>query len=235
MDKRTPVKEYIKKSKKYVIIGFVLVFILAGLFYKVGYLPIVGELIANEKIEHYKSEIYKSIDIENTKYYPKSGMYETIDNKNQVYHVSYNLTNNYLWDEYQVNLWTDQLNLDFEKVKTQIPKNIRLDPPSISGYIDANEYSNKIQKMYLSIYNEEHLTVEESEKKAAEFTMNIIDLLGDQYSITGVQIWYFDRNGGYTIENLRNTSSLSYNLLLKNTRKLDKLGENELKWISELQ
>lgn len=221
--------------KKYVIAGFVLVLILAGLFYKVGYLPVVGGLIANEKIEHYKSEVYRANDIENTRYNPKSGMYETIDIMNQVYHVSYNLTDNYLRDEYQINLWNDQLKLDFEKVKTQMPKNIRLDSPSISGYIDENEYSNITQRMYLSIYNEEHLTVEESEKKAAELTMSFIDLLGDQYNITGVQIWYFDRNGGYTIEKLKNNSSLSYDLLLINTRKLERLGENELKWISELQ
>lgn len=235
MDNRTPVKEHIKKTKKYVLIGFVLVLILTAIFYKVGYLPIVGELIANKKIELYKSEIYESNDIENTKYNLKSGMYETIDNKNKEYPISYSLIHNGIWDTHQIDIWQNQLLLDFEKVKSQMPKYVALNPPSIVGFVNANDHSIKIQMLYLSIYNEEQLTVEESEKKAAEFTMYTIDSLGKPYTITGVQIWYYDRNGGYTIEKLRNTNPLNYDFLLKNTRKIDKLGENELKWISELQ
>lgn len=195
----------------------------------------VGEIIANKKIEQYNSEVYNTNNIENSKYNFKSGMYETIQNKGNSYYVSYNLTNNLIWDEYQIHLWNDQLNCDFENVKSQMPNNITLQPPYISGLINENNYSNKTQGLYLSIYNKGNLTVGESEKKAAEITVKVIDLLGDGYNITGVQIWYFDRNGGYTIEKLRNTRLISYSLLLKNTRKLDKLGENELKWISELQ
>lgn len=235
MDNRAPVKEYIKNPKKYVIIGFVLVLILAALFYKTGYLPIVGKFIANEKIEQYQSEIYNSSDIANTKYYFKSGMYEPIDDEGIAYRISYDLRNNYIWDEHQLELWNDQLILDFENIRTQMPEGVMLKSHFISGGINGNDYSHKIQQLYLNIYNAEHLTVEESEKKAAEYTMKTIDLLGEKYNIIGVQIWYFDRNGGYTIEKLRNINPLNYNSLLKNTRKIDKLGENELKWISELQ
>lgn len=235
MDNRTPINEHIKNPKKYLIIGFVLVLILTALFYKAGYLPIVGELIANEKIRHYKSEIYESNDIENTKYNLKSGMYETIGNKNNEYSISYSLAHNGIWDTHQIDIWQNQLLLDFERVNTQMPEHVALNPPSIVGFVNANDHSIKVQMVYLSIYNEGQLTVEESQKKAAEFTMYTIDLLGKPYNITGVQIWYYDRNGGYTIEKLRNTNPLNYNSLLKNTRKIDKLGENELKWISELQ
>ncbi len=60
MDNRAPAKEYIKNPKKYVIVGFVLVLILAALFYKTGYLPIVGKCIANEKIEQYPKFIIQA-------------------------------------------------------------------------------------------------------------------------------------------------------------------------------
>ncbi len=231
-----PVFSFFKRANKYIIIGFVLlVIILAGLFYQCGYLPLAGRLIAYEKIELYESETYKSNDIEHIAYNPKSGMYEAIDNGSNVYQISYNLTNNSIRDEHQIDLWNNQLLIDFENVRAQMPKNLVFDSPFISGYLDGNDYSNEIQILDLSIFNEEHLTVEESEKRAAEFTTKAIELLGAHYNIKGVQIWYYDRNGGYTIKTLRNENPLNYEVLLNSTRKIDKLGENELDWISELQ
>lgn len=225
----------LKSTNKYIITGFVLLVILAGLFYKAGYLPVVGKFIANEKIEQYQSEIYNSNDIANTKYYFKSGLYEPIDSESSIYGISYDLENNYISDDHQVALWNNQLIMDFENIITQMPEGVMLKSPFISGYIDGNDYSHKIQRLYLDIYNEEHLTVEESEKKAAEYTMKTIDLLGEKYNIIGVQIWYFDRNGGYNIAELDKRSPLSYEFLIKNTKKIDKLGENEQQWILELQ
>lgn len=208
---------------------------MAGLFYKGGYLPVVGRFIANERIEQYQSEVYNLNDIVNTTYSPSSGKYESMDDANNMYLISYNLRGNSIWDEHQIDLWNEQLAIDFENARKQMSEGLSLGSPFILGNIDGNDYSHKIQRLNFQIYNEERIPAGESRKRAAEIAMKTIDLLGENYNITLVQIGYLDRNGGYTIKMLNNKRSLSYDLLLGNTKRLDDLGENEKKWISELQ
>ena len=219
-----------KKTMKYaIIIVLLLIAILIAMYNIAGYVPIVGKTIANKQIEQYRWGIYNVIVAENSKYSFYSGRYET-------QRISYALNTNYIWDTHQIDKWNEQLSSDFENIKTQMPKNITLKSADISGFIDANDYSTKIQRLYLPIYNDAHLSIGESEKKAAEITKLIIDQLGDKYSIAGVQVWYFDKNGGYTIEKMEDTSEIiTYDWLLENTQKIDKIGEEEQKWISELQ
>ena len=220
-----------------IIIGLLLIVILCVLYKVGGYVPVIGEQIANKKIAEYEAKVYHVSDVINTGYSLNSGMYEgKYEKGSSDYFLSYALNVNGIWDEYQIEKWNDQLRSDFRNIRKKMPENIILKDPYILGHIDTRDYSQKIQRIYLPIYNTEHLSMEESKKKAAEITAQIIALLGDQYSIAGVQIWYYDRNGGYTICKTEKTSKLiTYEWLLKNTKKMDELGETEQKWISGLK
>jgi hypothetical protein len=82
----------------------------------------------------------------------------------------------------------------------------------------------------------ENISEEESEKMPAIITQEFINLMSEDYNFTGIQIIYYDKNGGYTIEISADTfKKLEYQDMLEKIRKIqeERLGEEYFDWLSK--
>ena len=202
------------------------------LSYGFGYLPIVGNIIAERKLSEY-SRIVKGSDSKvDTKYDWYNNKYESI-NRN----LSYRLQKNSIYREAVSNKIQSDANQQYTKIKGGFSENLTF-PSRISIWteINADDYSIKSQTLYLlGIYNTENISEEESEKMPASIANEVINLMGEDYNFTNIQLIYFDKNGGYTIESFNNTfNKLEERDMLKKTRKIEEkeLPEDYLQWLA---
>lgn len=205
------------------------------LFYSIGYVPIIGNIIAEIKLNEYSNTLEENIQKIDTKYDWYNNEYLSIsDNR---YILSYKLQNNTIYDETVAN----QVNLAAKKQYSTIKKEFSQNLSFPSGIwvwteFDANEYSIKCQRLYLTgIYNIESISEEESEKMPATIAKEFINLMGENYNFTGIQLIYLDKNGGYTIEISADTfNKLEYQDMLNKTRKMEEkeLGEEYFEWLA---
>ena len=232
------------KEMKYIkitIIIFILISIPFLAFYSfINGVPF-GGLIAKVKSNNYAKVIYgEDVTISKPQYNLKNTAYgmKVIGPDDQlITKLRYSLFKNRLFDEKINQHFSNQLKNDFEKIRTVFPDSIKVKPPGIHTTISADgNYSVKkngltlFHKIYVSYENwDTEIHPDESMKKPAEITRKLIDAMGEDYEVTGVQIWYTDINGAYEIiSNESNTEDLYDGLVAKVKKKIIGSEQEEL-------
>lgn len=86
----------------------------------------------------------------------------------------------------------------------------------------------------MGVYNTEDISEEESKKMCAIIADKFINLMGEDYNFTGIQIIYYDKNGGYECAiDAHGFKKLEYDEILSKTKKVDRLPEDYLDWLSK--
>ena len=205
--------------------------VLLSVLFRLGYIPVLGNIIAEKKISN-----YANTQITNSKFDWKNSRYvSTLENG---YNLSYKLQHNTIHDE-QMSTEVNNVALnDYQSIIEKLPSNLEF-PESISVWtsINADDYTKKAQRLYLlGIYNTYSLSEEESLKIPANIAQNIISLMGKEYNFTGIQLIYADKNGIYEISIPANTfDAIEYEKLLENTKKYSeqKLPLDYLEWLKK--
>ena len=205
--------------------------VLLSVLFRLGYIPVLGNIIAEKKISNYaNTQITKSkFDWKNSRYV------STLENG---YNLSYKLQHNTIHDEQMSNEVNIVALNDYQSIIEKLPSNLEF-PESISVWtsINADDYTKKAQRLYLlGIYNTDSLSEEESLKIPANIAQNIIELMGKEYNFTGIQLIYADKNGIYEISIPANTfDAIEYEKLLENTKKYSeqKLPLDYLEWLKK--
>lgn len=225
-----------KAYKVLIFIGIIILICIGVLFFKGGYLPVAGNMIAEKKLTDYSDKQIQSGSEIETEYDWYNGRYRSIGEGKA---LSYRLNTNMIYDERLIEQIDSMARSQYESVKEALPQTFEFD----SGVyvwtgINAGDYSVKSQRVYLTgIYNSAHITEEESRKMPADIARQVIDLMGETYNFTGIQLIYHDRNGGYTIEIPSDSfEPLRYEDMLEKTRKLkqEELGEMYTHWLDQL-
>ena len=209
----------------------ILLGVLSYLIHLTGYLPIIGNMIAEKKLSDYATiqkgnpqKIETKYDWYNTKYQSIKG------------DLSYILQRNTIYDsKVSEQVISDAIN-QYDIVNSEFPKNLSFPSRNtIWTEINADDYSIKSQKLYLlGVYNTEDISEEESKKMPATIADKFINLMGDDYNFTGIQIIYYDKNGGYECAiDAHGFKKLEYDEILSKTKKVERLPEDYLDWLSK--
>ncbi len=199
--------------------------------YSTGYLPIIGNIIAEKKLSEYATIQKGSSQKVETKHDWYNAKYQSFRGS-----LSYRLKNNTIFDEKV----SRELNLvgskQYSKIKGEFSENLSF-PSGIYIWteLNADDYSLKSQRLYLlGVYNTEDISEEESQKMCATIADKFINLMGEDYNFTGIQIIYYDKNGGYESEISSNGfKKLEYDEILSKTQKMNRLPEDYLDWLSK--
>lgn len=212
------------KIRKPIIKVFILISIIAilsYLMYLIGYLPIIGNIIAEKKLSNYSTIQKGSTQKVETRYDWYNAKYQSVKGK-----LSYRLKKNTIYDEKVSEKVSLSAETQYNKIKGEFPQNLSF-PKGITVWteLNADDYSLKSQRLYLlSVYNTEDISEENSEKMCATIADKFIDLMGEDYNFTGIQIIYYDKNGGYESAISSNGfKKLEYDKILSKTEKIDKL------------
>ena len=222
------------KKKKFIIklcISIIILGLLSFLLYIMGYFPIIGNMIAEKKLSDYATIQKGSSQKIETKYDWYNTKYQSIKGS-----LSYMLQRNTIYDSKV----SEQVNSDALKqyaiVNSEFPQNLSF-PKGIDIWteINANDYSIKSQRLYLlGVFNTEDISEEESKKMCAIIADKFINLMGEYYNFTGIQIIYYDKNGGYECAiDAHGLKKLEYDEILSKTKKVDILPEDYLDWLSK--
>ncbi|WP_294187793.1 hypothetical protein [uncultured Clostridium sp.] len=191
------------------------------MMYLIGYLPVIGNIIAEKKLSNYSTIQKGNTQKVETKYDWYNTKYQSVKGK-----LTYRLKKNTIFDEKfskEVNLVASK---QYSKIKGEFSENLSF-PSDIYIWkeLNADDYSLKSQRLYLlSVYNTEDISEENSEKMCATIADKFIDLMGEDYNFTEIQIIYYDKNGGYESAISSNGfKKLEYDKILSKTEKIDKL------------
>lgn len=212
------------KIRKPIIKLFILISIIAVisyLMYLIGYLPIIGNIIAEKKLSNYSTIQKGSTQKVETRYDWYNAKYQSVKGN-----LSYRLQKNTIYDEKVSEKVSLSAETQYNKIKGEFPQNLSF-PKGITVWteLNADDYSLKSQRLYLlGVYNTEDISEEDSEKMCAAIADKFIDLMGEDYNFTGIQIIYYDKNGGYESAISSNGfKKLEYDKILSKTEKIDKL------------
>lgn len=223
------------KVRKHTIKLCILITILGILSYLIhltGYLPIIGNIIAEKKLSEYATikngspqKIQTKYDWYNCKYY---------DISNSAYNLSYILQNNTIHDEKVSEQVNSAAEKQYDRVNREFPQNLSFPSRNtIWTELNADDYSIKSQRLYLlGVYNTEDISEEDSKKMPATIADKFINIMGEDYNFTGIQIIYYDKNGGYeSAIDANGFKELEYDEILSKTEKVDRLPEDYLDWL----
>lgn len=212
------------KIRKPIIKLFILISIIAVisyLMYLIGYLPVIGNIIAEKKLSNYSTIQKGSTQKVETRYDWYNAKYQSVKGN-----LSYRLQKNTIYDEKVSEKVSLSAETQYNKIKGEFPQNLSF-PKGITVWteLNADDYSLKSQRLYLlGVYNTEDISEEDSEKMCAAIADKFIDLMGEDYNFTGIQIIYYDKNGGYESAISSNGfKKLEYDKILSKTEKIDKL------------
>lgn len=189
--------------------------------YLIGYLPVIRTIIAEKKLSNYSTIQKGSTQKVETRYDWYNAKYQSVKGK-----LSYRLQKNTIYDEKVSEKVSLSAETQYNKIKGEFPQNLSF-PKGITVWteLNADDYSLKSQRLYLlGVYNTEDISEEDSEKMCATIADKFIDLMGEDYNFTGIQIIYYDKNGGYESAISSNGfKKLEYDKILSKTEKIDKL------------
>ncbi len=204
--------------KKKIIIGLLIIIPLIFLswLYSAGYVPIIGNMIATEKINDYATEVYgneESIDVDYDFY--NMGNYNADG-------YSYILTSDRIIDH---NLYEDAgeqtpYKQDYQKIINTLGEGITFEDYYMSCTIDTDDYSQKYYTLVVyNLSNDNNLSENESLTKPAEVVMQFVDSMDIKYNFTSVNVVYNDNNGAKQIS-LSGDTAITKELLVQNTKNI---------------
>lgn len=205
--------------------------VLSYLMYSIGYLPIIGNIIAEKKLSDYATIQKGSVQKVETKHDWYNAKYQSFRGS-----LSYRMQNNTIFDKKVSNEVKLEAKKQYNLIKGEFSENLSF-PSGIDVWteLNADNYSLKSQRLYLlGVYNTEDISEEESKKMCATIADKFINLMGEDYNFTGIQIIYYDKNGGYESSISSNGfKKLEYDEILSKTEKVDRLPEDYLDWLSK--
>jgi len=210
-----------KHNRKVAFIVLFLVVVGSFLYFLTGFVPVAGKMIALGKLNAYSESPIDAVVFD-----WHDGGYVTGFDDGQM--LRYNLRHNTLFDMRASDEISNRANQKYQLIKNEFPSNLTM-PTDIFVWteINADDYTAKSQMVYiLSIVNDEKLTAEQSAQMPGEIAELFIELMGREFSFTGIQLNYGDINGMYELH----IKPDRFRLLLdyrfeKNTRQF---SENEL-------
>lgn len=140
------------KIRKPIIKVFILISIIAilsYLMYLIGYLPIIGNIIAEKKLSNYSTIQKGSTQKVETRYDWYNAKYQSVKGK-----LSYRLKKNTIYDEKVSEKVSLSAETQYNKIKGEFPQNLSF-PKGITVWteLNADDYSLKSQRLYLlSVY-----------------------------------------------------------------------------------
>lgn len=199
--------------------------------YSIGYLPIIGNVIAEKKLSNYITIQNGNVQKVATKYDWYNAKYRSSTGD-----LSYRLQNNTIFDEKVSREVNSLVSKQYSKIKGEFSENLSfLSEIDVWTELNADDYSLKSQRLYLlGVYNTEDISEEESKKMCASIADKFINLMGEDYNFTGIQIIYYDKNGAYESAISSNGfKKLEYDEILSKTKKVNRLPEDYLDWLSK--
>ena len=224
-----------RKQKKRIAV-IISIMVIAGmigsfLYFGLGYLPIVGKMIATHKLSNYSDAQIKNVSFDwlNSKYTCSLN-----GNRRLGYRLRYDTIN----DERVNEKIIATANEKYRSIVNDFPINLTL-PKSIDVWteINANDYTQRFQRIYLlGVFNAETLTEEQSLEMPSTVAKTLIELMGNEYSFTGIQLIYADQNGMYELSIRSEGNQLLQNQDLNSS--IRKFSEKELpldyiEWLSQ--
>lgn len=172
------------------IILIVVVIIVLGLRFTIGYLPIFGSIKANTVISKYLGEKVSS------SYNFKNSAYEVSLEGRRT--VRYNLKQNTLFDTEISNTFNEQANLQYQAYAQANNKNVKL-PTEIQvvSSMNADDNSKYISRLYfLGLYDFEFEGNQQASKENfVNYMVDVLEIIDENYNIVGIQASYGDVNG----------------------------------------
>ncbi len=232
--------DYKNKLIKFIPALFVLLLLatLGMVFSRISYIPIIGNIIAEKKLNEYSINQMENIQKIKTNYDWYNGKYSATLNNG--YKLSYELKNNAIHDEEADLLVNKKANVDYKLIRERFTENLEF-PEDITVWtlINADDYTKRYQRLYLlSIYNDDNIMESESLKMPANIAQDFIKYMGSGYNFTGIQIIYADKNGMYQIAIPTETlKPIQEKELLENIVKFSKeeLPLDYLEWLKNQQ
>ena len=155
--------------------AILIVLVAFGLLYSVGYIPIIGNIIAENKINAYASETYDTTETIETNFdFYCFGAYSS--DEGYLYDINTNLITDL--NRYE-NAGTDTpYKQDYQKIISTLGKDISMEEYYISYTVDADDFSREFYKLTIyKLESAEDLTVEESHKNPAKIIIEFIDYM----------------------------------------------------------
>lgn len=194
------------KKRRIIIFGIVLVLIvgLLTLRYSIGYFPVVGALVANDKLGHYiGKEVSSSYEMKYSAYSVNA-------------QIRYDLRKNTIFDGFYSDLINEKAEIRYEEIKDSFTSHFRL-PDSISVYtvFDADNYEKKYQKIYIpAVYSDLIEDSEQAKITMAQFVFSFLNTMGSEYNFTAMQFGYHADNRVYECIVDKDKNPLSYEDIL---------------------
>ncbi|MFI3212882.1 MAG: hypothetical protein R3Y24_06020 [Eubacteriales bacterium] len=206
--------------KKAIVICSILIIIALifwGLLYSVGYIPIIGNMIATEKINDYATEVYgndESIDVGYDFY--NMGNYNT-DEYSYILNIGRIIDHNLYENAGEETPYKQ----DYQKIIDMLEEGINFEDYSISCTIDADDYSRKYYTLVVyNLSNENVLSENESLTKPAEVVMQFVNSMDTKYNFTSVNVVYNDNNGKKQIS-LNGDTAITEDILVQSTKNIE--------------
>jgi hypothetical protein len=152
------------------------------------------------------------------------------------YSLVYSVFDFQVIDDYLNFLQTDKFDKSLLEWSTHLPRTTAVEG-SIFVNVDAFEYSNTSNMLYLSVKNSSRSLQNASIDQMAAIAYDCISFLKKDFRISGIQVIYFDLSGGYTIVIPYSPWREEINLAMLSNKasklNLNEMGEVELKWIED--
>ena len=211
------------KRKRWIIgIAMVIIIVILGLFWRIGYVPVLGDILAEHKVSRYAETIYGTETRIKMVYDPFfSGKYIQNGKPSQ---FEYDLKQNRILDKERTPKEVDAAYKQFEIVKANLPDDLTYNwNPVIYWYADGTDFSIVIDRFDLyGVYSSLQLTPEESMRRPAEIMTEIISGMGDGYQFRRCQFIYEDSNGVFQINfSADHPEELTFENLLNHTEQLE--------------
>ncbi len=202
------------KKKNIMVIFITILIAFFAWAYSVGYVPVIGDIIATQKINDYIKEVYQieeNIDVGYDFY--------NMGNYNADGYL-YDLNNNRIID---INLYENEgaetpYKQDYQKIIDELEEGVEFKDYYISCEIDADDYSNKYYKLVVyDLSNNNILSKEESLEVPAKIVYQFMNSMEIQYNFTSVNILYSDNNGEKQII-INGDTLITEEMLIQNTK-----------------
>ena len=124
----------------------------------------------------------------------------------------------------------------FEEILADMPHIIMMDTAYVTQNYASYDNGNPchhIQMCYL--YNSDEISYEESRETAVKTVMEFVDRMNEEYNITGLQFWYYDRYACYEASIPMGDETLTYEMVDKATTVSEDKGiENQYEVFPEV-
>ncbi len=196
------------KDRKIIIIAIIIVVVV-----NVFNIPI--PVLSKYNVDRTLNEYLKTDNI-SSKYNFKDNYYAAVYNGEE---YKYDYGNRVIYDPILAKRFQKKIDKDYLNIKksnpyvdVELPKRVHL-----YTVIDADDFDIKVHKLYVIVVKDnEKMSFEETKNKIADIILFIIENLGEDYNIRGLQFKYENLDGEYEVVLEIKERIIDKNIILKN-------------------